>query len=180
MRKPSKIPFFTQALTRQPIVPADPARPRGSSRVHCRLNRAKSEKCSGVYWLAYCRKAARSSACNQWRPRGRQQPGLFEHVFDLLLAGPRAPPWADDRPDPADPSATSPHFTGMGFASTKLICMSGRYCAAVRARRRNRSDWRGAPVRVIAPGIWFEATEMTPRPPSAITGTSWRRRRTAR
>ena len=43
--------------------------------------------------------------------------------------------------------------------------------AGWRARRRNRRAGRPARARVISPGISFEATEMMPRPPSAISGS---------
>ena len=63
-------------------------------------------------------------------------------------------------------------LTGMGFDSTKLISISGRYwrCRSC-GRRRNRSPERE--LRQLASsraGISFETTEMMPRPPSAISG----------
>src|SRR5436190_3464895 len=62
-------------------------------------------------------------------------------------------------------------FTGTGFDSTKLTCISGRMRAwIVRAAAKSLRSATST-IWTISDGISFAATEMMPRPPTAISGS---------
>ena len=170
MRKPSRMPFFTQAFTRQPVGAersgsAARMRPsvqrvfeigrRGGSALRCKRR-------------AFGRRAASISACNaHCSPAGRRIPAPFR----CSRGSPRwAAPSAGDKPVPAGPSSAIAAFTGMGFDSMKLMSISGRYLRCTARAAAKSPPGRVARVCVISAGISFETTETMPRPPSAISG----------
>src|SRR5262245_49569047 len=86
-RKPSRMPFFTQAFRRQPVGKAGSA---SAARIwpafSAALNRAKSSKCCSVYFSGLLSKRLSISACKSRTSRGLQQPDGLEHLLDFLEA----------------------------------------------------------------------------------------------
>ena len=61
-------------------------------------------------------------------------------------------------------------FTGIGLDSTKLMFMSGRNFAWISRAAAKSLRRQACAMAVISAGISLEATEITPRPPSAVSG----------
>jgi len=62
-------------------------------------------------------------------------------------------------------------FTGTGFgAPRKFASMSGSHRSWIRRACSQSPAWAAAQSAIISPGISFDATEMTPFPPSARIG----------
>src|SRR5579859_3906323 len=61
-------------------------------------------------------------------------------------------------------------FTGMGFDSMKLACISGRYWRRILRAFVQSFFSAAAVISDISFGISFEATETIPTPPREITG----------
>ena len=62
-------------------------------------------------------------------------------------------------------------FTGTGFASTKFTCISGRLRLWMARAPAKSPRSAASTIATISAGIWFDATEMTPCPPTAISGS---------
>src|SRR4051812_31253229 len=94
MREPTRIPFFTQVLTRQPLActEASGSAARIVPAFKPSLNLPNSEKCSGVYCAgglsnSGANACSRSIDANLVRPRGGEQTDRFHYLLNLLLAG---------------------------------------------------------------------------------------------
>src|SRR5215831_12417796 len=83
MRKPSRMPFFTQALTRQPVgLAASGSAARNSPRSIAARKLLKSARCSDVYAAGLLSKSCSISVC-----MGHKKSAGFEDLFDFGLAG---------------------------------------------------------------------------------------------
>ena len=142
-RKPSRMPCFTQVLTRQPVRRrrirlggahlaggqrgAQP-RERLARRVRDRRRRRRRTSAS-IVCLPASRRHRAARLC--------EQPQRLEHLPDLrarrVARRHHRQPVDSPRAGPSPPSRTSP---GSGFDSTKLTSISGSSCAWICARGR--------------------------------------------
>src|SRR6185295_6212869 len=82
IRKPSRIPFLTQPLTRQPLLAAvSGSAARIAPVFSASLKRPNNRKCSSVYVSGFSSKSFSISACNAHSPV-RKQSDTVEHFFD--------------------------------------------------------------------------------------------------
>ena len=71
-----------------------------------------------------------------------------------------------------NPSMASAAFTGMGFDSMKLTCIRSKSRSWMARASANAPRLAAATSAVISAGTTLDATEITPRPPTAITGSA--------
>ena len=171
MRKPSRMPFFTQAFTRQPVV-ADGVRLGGAdlARVQRSLEmRRTGAKCSSVYvgrlvveqaFDLSLQRARSSAAVRRRRARFRSSP-------DSSALG-RHQRQAPDRLEQAHQRHRGLHRNRVRFDEVDVH--QRQVLALDRARGGEIAAQAGCASCVISAGISFDATEMMPRPPSAISG----------
>src|SRR5262249_30724252 len=94
MRKPSRIPFFTQAFTRHPVgADASGSAARASpefsaARKRANRRRPSSEYASGARSnrVSICWASWEASSAGMHAPVGKHSTGA-QHIFDLLLIG---------------------------------------------------------------------------------------------
>src|SRR5580765_8566217 len=83
MRNPSRMPFFTQALTRQPVgLAASGSAARNSPRSIAARKLSKSARWAAVYAAGLLSKSCSISVC-----MGHTESAGFEHLFDFGLTG---------------------------------------------------------------------------------------------
>ena len=153
MRKPSRMPFFTQAFTRHPVfggrIRLGGANLAGVQRLLESLE--EPEMFVGVGLLVFRRTAARSQPACTLRPASRPRASSTFSIFGVIRGAGRAQ-WAAATPAPAVPSAPwrpSPESDSIRRSS---LPSAADIAAAVRARPRNRWPARAAMSSVISRG----------------------------
>ena len=171
MRKPSRMPFFTQAFTRQPVAMAAsgsaarmrPVVQRGLELVE---QVGSARRCTSA---GLSSKRRSISACNGHSPRAaRRLPAPSRSSPDWPALGGHHRQAAD--------RLEQPHQRHRGLHRNRIrldevdVHQRQELRAGSRARPAKSPRRQACASCVISPGISFDATEMTPRPPSAISG----------
>ena len=140
MRKPSRIPFFTQALTRQPLaLEASGSAERMRPSFNAVLNCVNSSKWASLYCVGF----SSNSSSIRWRshpdygmrtPDGGEQRQRLEHGGDFRFVHCRSGGTSGKRhTGSSKPISAIAAFTGIGFDSTKLISINGELLPLDRA-----------------------------------------------
>ncbi len=170
MRNPSRMPFFTQAFTRHPVL----AEVSGSAaRMLARVQRLlelleEIEMFVGVMVGSLVEQLLDLSLhARSGRPAARGSRAPFRSSRDW-------PGWAGTSaaatPAPAVPSAPWQLSPESDSTPRNSLPSAARYLRCIsRAPAKSFASARCVSV-VISPGISFETTEITPRPPRAIRG----------
>ena len=172
MRNPSRMPFFTQPLTRQPVLARGVGlgRADGAGVQRCLELLQRDGSALRCIRPACCRRAA-SICCT----KHFSKPQVFEQSgeFWLRSLSARARTSAAARPAQAGPSSPS-RLYGIGFDSMKITSISGTRRAGMR-----HVEFVSASRASFPSGTTFDATEMTPLPPTPSDrgGDGCRRRR---
>src|SRR5262245_51758783 len=114
MRKPSKMPFFTQVLTRQPVgEDGSSSAARTSPRLSASLKARNSARCSSVYCAGGASKSC--SICDGCMHSLSDQPQRFQHTANACLVC-RA--WRNERKAPD--RLQQAHLCHCGFHRTGI------------------------------------------------------------